>query len=315
MDLNPFKTMHSYTSTVRILRLVIIYIFCFTTVRAGYAQEPNPQLLNIKYSFVQAPQERANRKENYKLELYFYEMLNLALKHSSQQYHLQTLPTDVMVNERKSLLLQKGELDIHWLPDDMHLHGVLLPVHIPLLKGLMGWRLMLLHKDKAEEFSKATDINLLQQYVAGQGRDWSDTKILEFNKFKVAKVTHKSSIMDMLELQRIDYYPRSMLEIWSDLKYFPSTNIVIDTSIAFSYPLPVYFFVHKDNLRLHDLIYNGLNIAIDNGSFDKLFQSFFADALVSANLQSRHIHHLKNPFLSEHTPLADKRLWYKPLKE
>ena len=145
-----------------------------------------------------------------------------------------------MANERKNKLLQSGDLDVYWNTTNNQFEDELLAIRIPLLKGLIGWRIMLVHKDQAETLASVTNIKQLQKYIAGQGRDWDDTKILEFNKFNVTGITHKNSIMEMLERKRIDYYPRSIMEIWSDLDVFETNNIVVDQSMAFYYPLPVY---------------------------------------------------------------------------
>jgi hypothetical protein len=184
-----------------------------------------------------------------------------------------------MVNERKNKLIQSGELDVYWNTTNKHFENELLAVRIPLLKGLMGWRLMLVHKEQAEALASVTNIQQLQKYIAGQGRDWNDTKILEFNKFNVASITYKSSIMELLERKRIDYYPRSILEIWSDLDVFETANIVVDQSMAFYYPLAVHYFVREDNTQLHDIIYKGLDTAIEDGSFEQLCRKFFANVI------------------------------------
>lgn len=294
--------------------ILITCIYYVTAISLGHAQQTTPQSLNIRYAYVNTPSHNVDQKENYKIERYFYELLKLAIKKSDKKYHIQPISTEVMVNERKNLLIQNRDLDIHWLPTDSHFENELLPIRLPLLKGLIGWRLMLVHKDNAKKMAKITKIEELQQWVAGQGSDWADTDILEFNKFTVARITQKNSIMGMLERQRIDYYPRSMTEIWSDLEYFTVPNVVIDNSLALSYPLAVYYFVRKGNTQLHDLIYQGLDNAIEDGSFDHLFETFFAEAIAKADLKSRKIYYLKNPFLNELTPLKDKRLWYRPLE-
>lgn len=255
-----------------------------------------------------------NSKKNLNIDQYFFEMLQLALVKSAKPYELKTIDTDVMMQARTSLLLQDGQLDVHWLTTDKEYEAHLLPIRIPLLKGLIGWRLLLIHQQDIAKFAQISTIKPLQDLMAGQGRDWPDTKVLKSNGFNVAEVTHKSSIMNMLERKRIDYYPRSMMEIWSDIEYFQEPNVEIENTLALSYPLATYFFVNKNNSSLHATIDNGLNNAIDDGSFDLLFQRFFANVLAKANFAQRKIFYLKNDFMSDQTPLGDKRLWFNPIK-
>jgi membrane-bound lytic murein transglycosylase MltF len=90
--------------------------------------------------------------------------------------------------------------------------------------------------------------------------------------------------------------------------------MVIDPYIALYYPTAVYFFVRKNDQQLHDAIESGLQIAIKDGSFDRLFYQYFGDLITKAKLNKRQIFEINNPFLPKETPLADTRLWFN-LKE
>lgn len=94
---------------------LITVIFCINVIKPSLAENSITSPLNIKYAYVHNSDNSVNLKENYDLELYFYEMLKLALKKSDVSYRLQTLTTNVMVNERKNILLKNGDLDTHWL--------------------------------------------------------------------------------------------------------------------------------------------------------------------------------------------------------
>jgi hypothetical protein len=74
----------------------------------------------------------------------------------------------------------------------------------------------------------------------------------------------------------------------------------------------MYLFVQKDNHFLAQRLEYGLNLAIDDGSFDTLFYTYPAhqEPFSKARLNSRVLHKLSNPFLLKTTQLADKRLWH-----
>lgn len=294
------------------LGLSLFICICWSTT--GHAKQISNDTLNVQYAFAQIRSENAELLDEYKFELYFYEAIKLALEKSDVKFKLNTIVGDVMMQGRASMLIQDNQLDTHWLTTSKKYENELKPIRFPLLKGLIGWRLMLVHKDRQTQFSNITNLKQLSGLLAGQGRDWPDTKILEFNKLNVAKITHKGSIMDMLSLKRIDYYPRSVMEIWSDLQYFDAPRVLVDKNIAFSYPLAVYFFVNNNNQRLYDAISTGLYRALEDGSFELLFQKFFSKVLAKVDLSSRKIFYLENPYMTEETPLEDKRLWLSPLK-
>ena len=290
-------------------------IFCTFFINIAHAQNIDNTTLQVKYALMRTQSKNAELKDEFKFDQYFYEMLKLALEKSTQAYELVVIDTDVMMQARTSLLLQDGQLDVHWLTTDKDYEAQLLPIRIPLLKGLIGWRLLLIHQQDISKFENINTVEALKKLMAGQGLDWPDTKVLEQNKFKVDKVTQKGNIMNMLEHKRIDYYPRSMMEIWSDIEYFQEPNVVIENHLALSYPLATYFFVNKNNTALQAAINLGLNRAIDDGSFDLIFHKFFANVLAKANFAQRKVFYLQNNFMSEQTPLNDKRLWFSPLNQ
>ncbi|KXI28094.1 hypothetical protein [Paraglaciecola hydrolytica] len=73
--------------------------------------------------------------------------------------------------------------------------------------------------------------------------------------------------------------------------------------------------MNKNNTALHAAINLGLNRAIDDGSFDLIFHKIFANVLAKANFAQRKVFYLQNNFMSEQTPLNDKRLWFSPLNQ
>jgi hypothetical protein len=58
---------------------------------------------------------------------------------------------------------------------------------------------------------------------------------------------------------------------------------------------------------------DGLRQMLKDGSFDKLFLKYYGEDIRRANLESRKVFTIKNPFLSSKTPFEDSRLWFDPL--
>lgn len=78
-------------------------------------------------------------------------------------------------------------------------------------------------------------------------------------------------LIDMLASKRFDYFPRGLHEVYSEQKIAAEKNIVVEDSIMLHYPVPIYFFVNKNNVALANRIERGLRIAMQDGSFDELF--------------------------------------------
>ena len=50
-------------------------------------------------------------------------------------------------------------------------------------------------------------------------------------------------------------------------------------------------------------------MALEDGNFDIIFEEFYGDAIKKANIKSRQVFNLENPFLLESTPIERKELW------
>lgn len=134
---------------------------------------------------------------------------------------------------------------------------------------------------------------------------WADVKILRNAGLEV-----KTDVMDTLfrmidKNEIIDYFPLGANEIFNLVteknKEFP--NLMVEKELMIVYPFDFFFFVHRENKPLHDMVYNGLLKAYADGSFEELFTSHpdHRAFLNSAKLKTRHKIAIDNPFLSEKT--------------
>lgn len=241
---------------------------------------------------------------------YFLEVLELALNKSDLNYEIDIVDIPDLAQTRSQWLIQQGYYDIHWLASSIERETELLPVRIPLYKGLIGLRIGFVNKANANIMANISGLDQLKLLTTGQGRDWMDTKLLNYHQFKLMEASTTLALFDMLNVNRIDYFPRSILEIDYESQQPPASGLSIDPHIALYYPETVYFFVRKDNIALHDHVTKGLNIAIDDGSFQQIFERYFGETIAQAQLDKRRIFQLSNPFLPPKTPLDDKRLWH-----
>ncbi len=243
------------------------------------------------------------------LDVYFLSLLELALQKAGVHYQLKPVPLDIIVESRSQYFLKQDRYKIHWLNTNSEREEELIPIKIPLLKGLIGWRLFLIKAGRQPVFSSIDSIAELRKLSAGQGHDWPDTSILEANQFSVETSPERNNLFRMLDISRFDYFPRSVIEIWQEQAVFSDLGIETEQTLALHYPAAYYFFLGKAHRKLASAIESGLSKAVEDGSFDRIFYAYYGSTIARANLHQRRIFELHNPLL---VFPSDARLWYSP---
>jgi ABC-type amino acid transport substrate-binding protein len=243
---------------------------------------------------------------------YPIELLALALRKSNKPYELTPHPVFMLQVRQIAELEQGRDLDVMWTMTSVDREKALLPIRIPIDRGLLGWRLLLVRSQSLPKFAALSSPDQLKQLRAGQGFDWPDTAILKHAGFDVDESVRYGDLFLKLAGGRIDYFPRSVWEIWSELAVHGDAGFAVEPSMALHYPTATYFFVNRNNTALAADIKRGLEAAMADGSFEALFQRHFGAALKRAALDKRLVLELANPLLPPETPLANQRLWYQP---
>ena len=217
----------------------------------------------------------------------------------------------LMTASRAMEELKAGGIDVFWAGVTPELEESLRPVYIPVLKGLLGHRVFIIKKGNQALFDNINNLNDLKKRKAGQGITWGDTKVLKGANIPVATTLKYNNLFRMLEGNRFDYFPRAVHEPWSEVVSRPVLNLTVEKRILLIYPFAMYFFVEKDNKRLHDIIYKGMEMAIVDGSFDRLFFSnqLIKDAMQKSNLKERVVIRIPNLGMSRKTPFDRKEFW------
>lgn len=240
---------------------------------------------------------------------YPLQMLRLALQKSGVAFSLQAADKIMPQNRAILQLAAETDIDVLWSMTSRQRERDLLPIRIPLDKGLLGWRLFLIAQQRQSKLSLVKTLQDLKKLVAVQGHDWPDTDILRANGLRVEGSPSYEFLFTMVEKGAVDYFPRSVLEIWDEAKRHRHQGLAIEQNLVLHYPTALYFFVNKRNTKLAMLLERGLQVALQDGSFDKIFTQFHGDLLRLANLPNRTRIALHNPLLPAETPLQDKRLW------
>jgi len=240
-------------------------------------------------------------------------LLKLALEKTGVRYRM--VSSERIKQQSKALrqLRENIEVNVVWTMTDREREDDLLPIRIPIAKGLIGWRMMLTHKNKPFYTKVVSTLADLLVYSPVQGIDWPDTKILQANGFNVLGAQNHSEAKNLLSRQQADFYPRSVIEALSELRQEGADpDIRLKEGVALKYRAAMYFFVNKSNITLAHLLEVGLERAIEDGSFDKLFYSHHGEILDQLELDEIIYFELDNPLLPSKTPVFEAKYWYTP---
>ncbi len=240
---------------------------------------------------------------------YALQLLQLGLSKSGTDYRIE-LAEFPMNQERQVVEIEAGRtLDVAPIPSSAEREARLLPIRIPVNKGVLGWRLGLIRKGDEHLFAGVDSLDKLRRVRLAQGQEWPDTQILRANGIPVITAPKYEGLFKMLAGGRFDYFPRSVMEIW-DEQALNAGNLEVEPHLALHYFYDAYFMVNRKNTRLAQDIQNGLEKSIADGSFDKLFQQYYGERLSKAHLGTRTVIELKNPLLTPGTPYDRPELWY-----
>lgn len=240
------------------------------------------------------------------------DMLRLALSHMPGNYLVQTWPLRVERNRALHEVARGQYLDVAWAVTSREREAALLPVRIPLDRGLSGWRIALVRRADSQRFAGVGNLGELARFRAGQGYDWAETAVLRSNGLPVVTGNNTDSLPAMLAAGRFDYYPRPLGQAWTEAQRHGQLGLVVEPHLALHFPSAVYFFVTKTSTALATALEQGLRKAIDNGTFERLFLSQHGPYLQRTALAQRRVIKLDNPGLTPETPLASRELWYLP---
>lgn len=244
---------------------------------------------------------------------YAEKMIKLALEHIDTKYDLQIVP-GALTQVRMVEDTMNGSLDIIWAGTSKELEDQLEPVRIPLYKGLLGHRFLIIRKGDQSKFDGINTLEDLKKVKLGQSTAWVDTKILESNGLNVVKTMKYQNLFYMLDGSRFDAFPRAVFEPFSEVTNYPNVSLTVEKRLMLVYKMDFYLFVNKNNKKLARELELGLNRAIEDGSFEKLFLSAESvqEAIAKGDLKNRVVIPLDNPFNSKETPIDRAELWIDP---
>ena len=238
---------------------------------------------------------------------YTIELLKLALEKTGVRFEI--TPTDEITLQGKAfnLLSNNRSINIVWSMTNEQREADFLPIRVPIFKGLIGWRVLLVEPNMLPKLERSN----LREHSVVQGMDWPDTKILQANGFNVVNATNYDEAFMIMHRSQAGMFPRSVIEVIAEIADDNlRRDLMIEPNYVLQYPAAMYFFVNKRDKILARLLEQGFAKAMADGTFDALFNATYLPVLEELKVSQRTLVKLTNPLLPLETPLFEKHLWY-----
>ncbi len=276
----------------------------FLLVPTAYAQP----VMTYRYN---APESALDKRYDYQ-----WKILQTALERTKRKYGLYRMVKSVVMTEKRQvdeLERDSGLLTVMYLDTNPDMERKLVPIHIPVDKGLVGYRVFLIRKQAQAAFEGVNTLEDLRRFTYGLGLGWADVEVMQSNGFRVVTGSSYDGLFNMLVHNRFDVFSRSVGEVldeYDERKPF-MPDLFIEPDILLYYPLPMYFwFANSEHGRkLAARVEEGMWMMMRDGSYDRVFKQYYGDRIRQLNLAKRKLFKLDNPLLVPETPLDNRRLW------
>lgn len=247
---------------------------------------------------------------------YRWKLLELALSHAREEgddpVRLVPLAEEVTQN-RGMQMLQAGMIDVIALGTTEEREMQMLPVRIDILRGIVGFRVFVIRAADQQRIAAMDDQTLRKELTFGLNSQWADLAILQANGYAVVTSPTYENLFDMLAAGRFDAFTRGLneadREVAARRSKFP--QLAVEQTMALYFPYPVYFWVRKENVALARRIERGLELALADGSFRQLFESYHAQEIEKLAGEKRRVIRMDSPILPKSAPVTDTSWWWR----
>jgi len=254
---------------------------------------------------------------------YDWAVLRAALDKTNAQFGPYEMhpAVDVMGQARVTSEMQEatGRVNIFARATTIELEQKFIPVRIPIDRGLLGYRLLLVRSTDLPRFSKVRTLDDLRQFSIGLGKAWTDVAIIRAAGLNVVEGSSYDGLFAMLSVGRFDAFSRSIDEAFReyDERHEGQPNITVEPTLLLHYTLPRYFFLRRDadGEQLAKRIETGMELMVRDGTLQSLFHQYKDVEIARAALDKRHLLIIPNSLLPPKTPIERRELWYDPLEK
>ena len=296
-------------------KVLFVLLMHMSSCQLTYAQRSElsatlnqPQLLQVRYY------QRTIESELSDDEKYWIGLLKLALEKSGATYNMQAIAAKGVPHARLiNNLLHSGPANIAFMGTSQALEKKLLPIRIPIFRGLMGYRILLTTKASAPAFKSVSTIKDLNHAIFGLGLNWPDEAIMKEAGLNVVTMPYYN-LFNTLAGGRFQAISRAAHEIKGEYDILKESypTLTIDNNFILAYRQASFFFVAPNNKKLASAITRGLENAYLDGSFLSYFNQHPAviNAMTLLKQPNRKWIWLENNHLSEETNKLPDKYWF-----
>jgi len=250
---------------------------------------------------------------------YVWRVLREALDHTRPtygEYRLEAIPS--MPDRRQIHALARGEppLTVGAFTADSNVGRELAPVRIPVERGLLGYRVLLVRKADLGRFAQVSSLEDLRSFRFGLMPVWGDWPVMAAAGLQVVPGESHEGLFRMLAAGRFDAFSRGVAEILPEYDYAGREvpGLAVEPHLLLHYPLPIYFYFSPDaaGRRRAERVEAGLRAMVADGSLKKLFDAEYGGLEARLDLGHRQVIELANPSLEGSDPLDEPGLWFRP---
>ena len=294
--------------------LPILLIFASGPAGAAAEEAAGLQAMNYVYNRSESPSDEADH--------YLWNVLEAALQRTRPDYgDYQLISAPPMPTERRAYAVANGleGVTVAILDPNPEREGHLLPVRIPVDRGLLGYRILLIDAKDQPRFSAVAKAADLKPFRFGLLPWWDDAAIMRGAGFQVVAGASYDGLFQMLAAHRFDAFSRGVGEVlaeYEDRK--PSMpGLAVERHLLLHYRVPIYFWFRDDEegRRRAERVRAGLEQMVADGALKKMFDAEFGPSLARLDLVHRLVIELPNPLLDPALFPADPELWYRPVPD
>ena len=250
---------------------------------------------------------------------YLWRVLRSALDHTRATWGDYVIePSIAMHQKRRIYVLENSEagINVSLFPAQRGLDDKLIPVRVPVDRGMLGYRVLLIRESDQAVFAGIKSLEELKSVRFGLLGWWEDVAVMENAGLNVVPGTSYEGLFKMLSAGRFDALSRSSSEVIQEfeLRRKDLPGVVIEKHLLLHYPMPAYFWFPntEDGRRRADRVREGLTQMLHDGSLQALFDEEFGPLIKRLDMDHRQVIELINPLLGDNDPLDDPALWYRP---
>lgn len=225
-------------------------------------------------------------------------VLELALSKTTDLYPQQAVLATVSMEQAQALQQLRdnsADIDVLSAGSSMENDREFIVVPFPVLKGMLGYRVCLIRKGEQSRFDGVeTAFDFQQQQLrVCQGAAWPDTTVLRRNGIPVVTSDRYQSLFTLLENKQCDCFLRGSQEILAEY-LLHQQHFEMEKNFLFHYFQPGFFYLNVKNKTLAARIELGLLRALDDGSYQALFDSLMTETFQQLNIKQRRVIRLNN---------------------